>query len=186
MPATKENAPSRGTSSAEGNDQNPLKGTIEMNATSVPSTTDTALEEHVFDTESMFCRVERAQGDPFWMLNIDTPNTLSTVEEQVGNAHAIIAAAQTLIRLNAGAEEDTVIDARFAGGSIIVGHGHATHDPATRLVTIDAPGWEAALFAHESRALASALIAAADEADRQARHLRRPAAVDDHLRQLDD
>ena len=43
MPATKENAPSRGTSSAEGNDQNPLKGTIEMNATSVPNTTDIAL-----------------------------------------------------------------------------------------------------------------------------------------------
>ena len=40
---TKENAPSRGTSSAEGNDQNPTKGTIMNDATSVPDATDIAL-----------------------------------------------------------------------------------------------------------------------------------------------
>lgn len=100
MPATKENAPSRGTSSAEGNDQNPTKGTIVNDATSVPLTTDTAIEEHVFDTPSMYCRVERATGDPFWMLNIDTPNVLSTVDEQIGNALAIIEAAAKLLTLN--------------------------------------------------------------------------------------
>lgn len=176
MPTTKENAPSASGNSAEGNDQNPTKGTIEMNATSVstpadilpwditvselirhavahnmapstafdawweqnwrrargldndprftddhlslvdaaeiadtlgvniadvvPSPTDTAIEEHVFDTESMYCRVERATGDPFWMLNIDTPNVLSTVDEQIGNALAIIEAAAKLLTLN--------------------------------------------------------------------------------------
>lgn len=67
MPATKENAPSRGTSSAEGNDQNPTKGTIEMNATSVPSTTDTALEADARVTYSD----ELADIRPAWATTAD-------------------------------------------------------------------------------------------------------------------
>lgn len=45
MPATKKNAPSRGTSSAEGNDQNPTKGTIMNDATSVLDATDIEIVE---------------------------------------------------------------------------------------------------------------------------------------------
>lgn len=80
----------------------------------------------------------------------------------------------------------TTVDARFAGGDIIVDLGHATYDPETKLVVIDGPGWEAALFSHESRAFAAALIAAADEAEKQTVRLRRPHEVDDQLREIDD
>jgi len=43
MPATKENAPSRGTSSAEGNDQNPRKEPIMNDGNTVLDPTDIAL-----------------------------------------------------------------------------------------------------------------------------------------------
>ncbi|WP_394279834.1 hypothetical protein [Microbacterium sp.] len=61
----------------------------------------------------------------------------------------------------------TAVDARFAGGSIIIDQGHATYDPTTKLVTINAPDWDAALFPHEARQLAAALTAAAAEAERR-------------------
>jgi len=80
----------------------------------------------------------------------------------------------------------TAVDARFAGGPILVDQGHATYDVATKLVTIDAPGWDTALFPHEARALAAALTEAARKAEKLTARLRRRPDVDDHLRELDD
>ncbi|WP_454137245.1 hypothetical protein [Microbacterium paulum] len=78
------------------------------------------------------------------------------------------------------------MEARFAGGPITVGEGHATYDVATKLVTVDGPGWETALFPHEARALAAALTTVADDVEKRADRLRRRPEVDDHLRELDD
>lgn len=80
----------------------------------------------------------------------------------------------------------TTVDARFAGGPILVDEGHATYDAATKLVTIDAPGWDTALFPHEARALAAALLDAAGSAERRTTRLHRRNEVDDRLRELDD
>lgn len=80
----------------------------------------------------------------------------------------------------------TVVDARFAGGPIIIDHGHATYDIATKLVTLAAPGFDTALFPQEARALATALLEAATEAEKREARLRRHHDVDDHLRELDD
>ncbi|PZU48444.1 MAG: hypothetical protein DI566_04210 [Microbacterium sp.] len=79
-----------------------------------------------------------------------------------------------------------IVDARFAGGSITVDDQSSVLDDGTRMVTIDAPGWDAALFPHEARALAAALIEAAAKAESRAERLRRRPDVDDHLRELDD
>ena len=80
----------------------------------------------------------------------------------------------------------TAVDARFAGGPILIDQGHATYDAATKLVTVMAPGFDTALFPHEARALATALLEAATEAEASAARLKRPHEVDDHLRELDD
>ena len=80
----------------------------------------------------------------------------------------------------------TVVDARFAGGSITVDDQSSVLDDGTRMVTIDAPGWDLVLFAHEARAFSAALDAAADEAEKMTTRLRRRPEVDDHLRELDD
>ena len=77
-----------------------------------------------------------------------------------------------------------VVDARFAGGHLEV----TTEQPdwiEHQLVAVDGPGFHLQLFAHEARALASSLIAAARDADHPKR-VRRPHDVDDHLRGLDD
>lgn len=80
----------------------------------------------------------------------------------------------------------TAVDARFAGGPILVtGDAHTSYDPDVTLVQIDAPGWVTALFPHEARALAAALTAAANAAERAPR-LKRHPDVDDHLRGLDE
>ncbi|QYF98107.1 hypothetical protein [Microbacterium sp. PAMC21962] len=80
----------------------------------------------------------------------------------------------------------SIVNARFAGGPITIDQGHATYDAATKLVTIDAPGWETALFPHEARALAAALVDAAVKAEKLTARIRRRPEVDDHLRELDD
>ena len=79
----------------------------------------------------------------------------------------------------------TVVDARFAGGTIVVETIEADeYRPA--LVEINLPGLTVAFFAHESRALATALLEAATEAETPTARLKRPHEVDDHLRELDD
>ncbi|GEB94396.1 hypothetical protein [Microbacterium lacticum] len=80
----------------------------------------------------------------------------------------------------------TVVDARFAGGPILIDQGHATYDAATKLVTVMAPGFDIALFPHEARAFAQALLDAATDAEKRTVRLRRPRAVDEHLQVLDD
>ncbi len=79
----------------------------------------------------------------------------------------------------------TAVDARFAGGEILVDEESSVLD-GTRMVTIDAPGWDVVLFPHEARALAAALIDAAAKAESRAERLRRRPDVDDRLRELDD
>ncbi|WP_315551277.1 hypothetical protein [Microbacterium aurum] len=82
----------------------------------------------------------------------------------------------------------TVVDARFAGGAIRVDDDDTsgvTPDGIV-LVTIDAPGWDVAMFPHEARAFAAALLDAAGTAERRTTRLRRSPDVDDHLRELDD
>lgn len=75
----------------------------------------------------------------------------------------------------------TAVDARFAGGPIIVDQRQASYDVATELVTVSAPGWDTSLFPHEARALA----AAADEAERRGTRLKRRRDVNDDLAALD-
>lgn len=79
----------------------------------------------------------------------------------------------------------TAVDARFAGGPIIVDQRQASYDVATELVTVSAPGWDTSLFPHEARALAAALTAAADEAERRGTRLKRRRDVNDDLAALD-
>lgn len=78
-----------------------------------------------------------------------------------------------------------VIEARFAGGAITVETTEADeYRPA--LIEVNLPGLTVALFAHEARALAAALLEAATEAETPTARLKRPHEVDDHLRELDD
>lgn len=79
----------------------------------------------------------------------------------------------------------TVVDARFAGGPIRVDRGHTSYDVATELVIVSAPGFDIALFPHEARAFAQALLDAATDAEKRTVRLRRPRAVDEHLQVLD-
>lgn len=76
----------------------------------------------------------------------------------------------------------TAVDARFAGGPIVVIDAPPV-DVRPALIEVHMPGNVLELFPHEALQLAEALTAAVKE---QARHLKRPAEVDDHLRQLDD
>ena len=59
-----------------------------------------------------------------------------------------------------------VVDARFAGGPLLVEAEQSPWDPATQLVVLSGPGFALQLFAHEARALAEALLSHAplDEA----------------------
>ena len=59
-----------------------------------------------------------------------------------------------------------LLDARFAGGPLEVSADHFKHAPETAAVRIDGPGFSLALFPHEARALAAALIVEADDATR--------------------
>ncbi|MCI2959126.1 hypothetical protein MN032_15655 [Agromyces atrinae] len=77
-----------------------------------------------------------------------------------------------------------VVDARFAGGTIIVDQGHVDGEADLKLVSVDAVGYAFPMFPTEARALAEALIAAADEAE-QTRTLRRRPETDDRLQALD-
>lgn len=81
-----------------------------------------------------------------------------------------------------------VVDARFAGGPIFIDRDDtsAVTPDGTVLVTIDAPGWDVAMFPHEARAFAAALLDAARTAERRTTRLRRSPDVDDHLRELDE
>ena len=76
----------------------------------------------------------------------------------------------------------SVVDARFAGGPLVIDHVPPV-DGRPALIEVHMPGNVLELFPHEAAQLAEALSEAVKE---QARHLRRPAEVDDHLRQLDD
>lgn len=79
----------------------------------------------------------------------------------------------------------TAVDARFAGGTLIVDQAVDVLDPARRLVTLDIPGCnQFGLFPDEARAVAAALVVAAAEADRL-RTVRRRAGVDEGLRGID-
>lgn len=78
----------------------------------------------------------------------------------------------------------TAVDARFAGGPIIV-DTDAGHDTRPPLVEVNLPGLTVGLFPHEARALADALRSAAD--DTESHHtIRRPRDTDDQLRALDE
>lgn len=76
----------------------------------------------------------------------------------------------------------SIVDARFAGGPILVQPAQLDWTDTT-LVSVEGPGFSLGLFPHEAQALADALSAAVRE---EARHLRRPPEVDDRLRELDD
>lgn len=76
----------------------------------------------------------------------------------------------------------SVVDARFAGGPIVVDHVD-TDGVKPALIELHMPGLVLDLFPHEATQLADALTAAVQE---QARYLRRPTEVDDRLRGLDE
>lgn len=77
------------------------------------------------------------------------------------------------------------IEARFAGGSITVDHGHLTDAPDEPVVILDVPGaGDTPLFLHEARNLAQAIIDAAFAAT-QEKPLRRSADVDEQFRERD-
>ncbi len=57
-----------------------------------------------------------------------------------------------------------VVDARFAGGPLEVTTEPLAHAPETTAVRVDGPGFALVLFAHEARALADTLTAAAADA----------------------
>lgn len=52
-----------------------------------------------------------------------------------------------------------VVDARFAGGPLLVEEDRSPWDPSTELVVVSGPGFVVQLFPHEARALAEALSA---------------------------
>ncbi|MFT3797181.1 hypothetical protein [Microbacterium sp.] len=83
-------------------------------------------------------------------------------------------------------EPDTiVVDARFAGGALIVTATTLPHDDSIESVRLTGPGFDLALFPHEAAALAAALGRATRTAARRARQLRRPVDVDAQLRELE-
>jgi DNA-binding XRE family transcriptional regulator len=71
-----------------------------MVAPSVETFDDEAIEAHVFDTPTMYCRVERTPADPHWSLNIDTPSAATSRSQQMENARAVAAAARDLLIVN--------------------------------------------------------------------------------------
>lgn len=77
----------------------------------------------------------------------------------------------------------TTIEARYARGELTVDHG-ALHDHDQGIVVFDYPGGDVLLLPAEARNLAAALRSAADAADKT-RVVRRPADVDEHLREVD-
>lgn len=80
----------------------------------------------------------------------------------------------------------SVVDARFAGGAIMVVPTTLAFTD-TAVVSVNVPGTgEIPMFPHEARALAKALQDAVDAAESSTRELRRDPRVDDHLRGLDD
>ncbi|WP_454115479.1 hypothetical protein [Microbacterium lacticum] len=81
--------------------------------------------------------------------------------------------------------ETAVIDARFAGGPLIVATEPLIYDDGRVAVTVDGPGFRLALFAHEARDLSAALALAADTADRPAT-IRRHSDVDERLQELNE
>lgn len=57
---------------------------------------------------------------------------------------------------------ETAVDVRLLGGSIYVDPDHLPHSPDDKIVSVNGPGFDFAMFSHEARALAEALIVAAD------------------------
>lgn len=55
---------------------------------------------HIFDTSSMYCRIERSVGDAHWGLNIDTNPEGLTRSQHMENARAVIEAGRALLTLN--------------------------------------------------------------------------------------
>lgn len=80
----------------------------------------------------------------------------------------------------------TIVEARFAGGPIVIDEAVDTLDQTRRLVKIDAPGFDTALFPHEARALAKALQDAAASAETRTTRLRRSRDIDDELREVEN
>ncbi|WP_288121545.1 hypothetical protein [Microbacterium sp. 69-7] len=76
----------------------------------------------------------------------------------------------------------TMLDARFAGGSLQV---DVADFAGVGGVTLEMPGNTAGMFPDEARALAAALVVAAGAAERP-RILRRAPHVDDELQRLAD
>ncbi len=78
----------------------------------------------------------------------------------------------------------TAVEARFAGGPIVVEHVDLH---GRQGVTVSMPGDSAGMFPNEARELAAALMAAADDAERDGRRaqLRRRPDVDHHLMSRD-
>lgn len=77
----------------------------------------------------------------------------------------------------------TIVEARYAGGELTVDH-RAMYDADQGVVVVDYPGGDVLLLPAEARALAVALRGAAEAAEKT-RVVRRPADVDDHLREVD-
>lgn len=75
----------------------------------------------------------------------------------------------------------TVLDARFAGGALQV---DVADFAGVGGVTLTMPGNEAGMFPDEARALAAALVVAADSAE-SSRTVRRRRSVDDAFSALD-
>jgi hypothetical protein len=68
--------------------------------------------------------------------------------------------------MSANITQPVVVDARFAGGAIIVEPDAEYLGDGSSVVTLALPGLTVALFPHEARALAAALSSTAKEATR--------------------
>lgn len=54
-----------------------------------------------------------------------------------------------------------VVDARFAGGPLLVEEDRSPYDPTTEVVMLSGPGFAVQLFRHEALELAAALSSVA-------------------------